>query len=266
MIRIDGFYLYTLGCSVHPLNSIVAEVPLRDWLVQLFTAQNALEGLLGKSVFQLRASQPTGNKLLAAIKNLTSRQDYDASLNFFDAYSITSALSEFEHVLNAEFGMMNLYCVMKKRGYDTLDLIENGAVLFPEELTYKVPEAIGDIVQATRCIAFELPTAAGFHIHRANESILHRWFDAVSNGHPRPSGRNIGDYLNRLNELGVGAPKVKSALKDLKDLHRNPLIHPEDSLESVDEAIALLGSVHAVVVLMLKDIPVSASTALVAAS
>jgi hypothetical protein len=44
-------------------------------------------------------------------------------------------------------------------------------------------------------------------------------------------------------------------LKDLKDLHRNPLIHPEHTLESVDQAIALLGSIQCVVVYMLKAVP-----------
>jgi hypothetical protein len=103
-------------------------------------------------------------------------------------------------------------------------------------------------------MAWELPTAAGFHLHRANESVLHCWYDSVSNGQTRPAGRNIGDYLKVVNEQNLGSAKIRSALKDLKDLHRNPLIHPEDSLESVDEAIALLGSIQAVVVSMLKDI------------
>lgn len=46
-----------------------------------------------------------------------------------------------------------------------------------------------------------------------------------------------------------------SALRDLKDLHRNPLIHPDEVIESSEEAMALLGSILAVVTTMLKDIP-----------
>jgi hypothetical protein len=49
----------------------------------------------------------------------------------------------------------------------------------------------------------------------------------------------MGDYLNEMNQKKIGDEKVKAALKDLKDLHRNPLIHPEHSLESADEAIVL---------------------------
>jgi hypothetical protein len=150
---------------------------------------------------------------------------------------------------------MNIYLVVKKRGFDTSDLINNGAVLFPPDIVTKVPQALDDLNVATKCIAFELPTAAGFHLHRANESVLHAYYDAVTNHANKPSGRNIADYLKAMKDQNVGDDKVLSALKDLKNLHRNPLIHPEQSLDSTDEAIALLGSIHAAVVFMLKEIP-----------
>ena len=117
---------------------------------------------------------------------------------------------------------------------------------------------------ATRCVAFNLPTAAGFHLHRLNESVLHRYYDAVTEGAPRPSSRNMGEYLAEMKKRGKGDDKTLSALKDLKDLHRNPLVHPEDSLENIDEALALLGSVHAAVVSMLKAIAMPAELALAA--
>jgi hypothetical protein len=110
-------------------------------------------------------------------------------------------------------------------------------------------------VRSGKCIAFELPTAAGFHLHRANESILHRYYDAVTGGNPRPTGRNIGDYLAKLREYNVGDARLLTALTDLKDMHRNPLIHPDQTLENIDEAIGLLGSIHNAVVYMLKAIP-----------
>src|SRR5574340_875955 len=153
---------------------------------------------------------------------------------------------------------MSIFLIIKQRGYDTMDLIFRGHLLFPPELSQKVPEAVEDVKQATKCIAFELPTAAGFHLHRANESVLHRYYDAVSKGAARPDGRNIGDYLRAMREKNVGSDMVLSTLDTLKNLHRNPLIHPEHTLDTVDDAIALLGSVHAAVVHMLKEIPAEA--------
>jgi hypothetical protein len=262
MTQIDPMYLYGLGYSIHPLQALPADATLSDWLIPLYMAQNSLEGLLeGPNVYKLRSSVSAGRKLLRAIKELTKDTQRTAAITFMEAYEVTSGVTEFEHVLTAEFGVTNLYLVDKIRGYDASDLIQNGIALFPPDLPLKVPESISDINQATKCMAWELPTAAGFHLHRANESVLHRWYDAVSNGMDRPAGRNIGDYLKVVNEQNLGTAKIRSALKDLKDLHRNPLIHPEDSLESVDEAIALLGSIQAAVVFMLKDIatPIAAS-------
>lgn len=63
-----------------------------------------------------------------------------------------------------------------------------------------------------------------------------------------------------MDKQGFGDPKVKTALRDLKDLHRNPLIHPEHSLNSAEEAIALMNGVHNVMVYMLQEIPAVAPT------
>lgn len=255
MIQIDGYYLYSTGHQIHPLSDLRTDAPFTDWALTLYIAQGTLDALLKRSIFQLQACQTAGNKLLQAIQTLTNDSERTAPIDILEAYRVTSALSEFEHVLTAELGMMNIYMVEKRRGYDTSVLIHNGTALFPADLITKVPEAILDVDQATRCIAFDLPTAAGFHLHRANESVLHRYYDVVTGGAPRPETRNIGDYLSEMKTRKVGDEKVLSALKDLKDLHRNPLIHPEDSLENIDDAIALLGSIQAVVVPMLKAIP-----------
>jgi hypothetical protein len=253
MIPIDGFYLYSSGYQIHPLSEMKGNAPFQDWHIPLLIGQGAVETLLEKSIYQLKFSKAVGQKLLDAIKALTLDGDRTNDINMYEAYLVTSALSEFETVLTAELSQLNIFMVVKKRGYDTSDLVHKGWVLFPDEIVTKVPESLPDLGYAARCIAFELPTAAGFHMHRANESVLHHYYDAVTGGAARPTSRNIGDYLTALRTQGD--QKILSALKDLKDLHRNPLIHPEHTLESVDEAIALLGSIQAAVVLMLREIP-----------
>lgn len=151
---------------------------------------------------------------------------------------------------------ISVFLVTPKKGLDTGQMIVDGSVAFPTDLPTKVPTAIPDAQQAMRCIVFELPTAAGFHLHRANESVLRRYWDAVTSGAPRPDDRNMGTYLRKLDELGAGDKVVKTALRDLKDQHRNPLIHPEHSLDTVDEAFALFCGVFNAMEGMLKVIPV----------
>jgi hypothetical protein len=154
-------------------------------------------------------------------------------------------------------GQMDTYLIMRKGAFDTSALILAGLSFMPSDLAIKAPVAVNDVNEAMRCLAYEVFTAVGFHIHRANEAVLHRYWDTVTGGKERPEHRDIGTYLRELDKLKVGDPRVKTALRDLKDLHRNPLIHPDQSLESADEAIDLLSAVRAVVGQMLKEIPVA---------
>jgi hypothetical protein len=201
---------------------------------------------------------------LYAIRRLKDKieasSDTSSEIHLGDWYAITSALNRFEAVLGAELSLWPLYVVTQKAGFDITLLIENGAACFPADIWVKAPEAIADLHQGTKCIAFEVFTAAGFHLHRANEAVLRRYWDAVSNGQPRPTSRNMGDYLGAMAQGSFGDSKVKAALKDLKDLHRNPLVHPEYSINTADEAIALMNSIHNVMVHMLKEIPPVAPT------
>lgn len=99
-------------------------------------------------------------------------------------------------------------------------------------------------------------TGAGFHLHRANEAVLRRYWDVVTEGTAHPKSRNIGDFLNEMDQKNFGDEKVRAALKDLKNLHRNPLIHPDHTIADAHEAIALMNSIHVVMVHMLKEIPI----------
>jgi len=156
--------------------------------------------------------------------------------------------------LAAEMNVCNAYFVTKKRGFDTSDLITEAEILFPFDLTTKAPEAIPDIRQAGKCLAFEISTAAGFHLMRALELVLRLYFEVVAKGEPRPSTNNLGDYLRLMVDKNLGEPKLLAVLKQIKDLHRNEFIHPETTL-TLDEAIGLLGITQSAIVYMLSTLP-----------
>lgn len=249
-------YIYGLSGALKPLNSIARDSPLKDSLWILFNAENELGAFLYGSVYSaaLKATAKPGETLLQAIKKLTADPNKDRLLHFIDTYSVTSALNEFETVLTAEMNVCNAYFVTKKRGYDVSDLIGNAETLFPYALVAKVPEAVPDIQQAGKCIAFEIPTAAGFHLMRALELVLRLYFDVVGKGEPRPATNNLGDYLRLMTDKNLGDAKLVAVLRQIKDLHRNEFIHPETTL-TLDEAIALLGISQSAIVYMLAALP-----------
>lgn len=266
--RLDAHYLYNVGTQVYPLSTLHQNMTRGDAYFTIVVAESAVELLIERSIFRLRTSLAAGRNLVAALRTFReSSGEMGTTIGYVELYNISSSYTAFAAILGAELSLLDVYLVSKKGGFDTTDLIFNAAAFFPADLVPKVPESLDDLQQATKCLAYELPTACGFHLHRATESVLRRYYDAVTGGKPRPKGRNIGDYLVALEQHGAGEAKLKTSLRDLKDLHRNPLIHPEHSLESVDEAISLLGIVRTVVTEMLKQIPSppSASAAAIAA-
>jgi hypothetical protein len=252
--------LYDLGAKIHPLSEISQHTSLDEAYFALLIAEGALSAFLQMSVYRPRTCLQSGTELLEVIRPLREKAEEKSGqaikITPLDAYRLQAAFTKFENIVSAELAIMPVYLIDQKGAYDTDRLVVSGELLFPVELSNKVPDSIEDIRQATKCLAFELPSACGFHLHRASEAILRIYFDSLTNSAPRPKSRNIGDYLNELDKLGVGDKQTKSALRDLKDLHRNPLIHPEHSIESTEAAIALLGSVQAAVTNMLKAIPI----------
>jgi len=254
MERIRVFYFVNLGVVLSRLMFLRPGIRMQEAKMVLLEAETELTGLIEQTLVPLKTSAIFAGFLRDAIHNVASKEAED-EFTQADFYAINNTLSQFSSTLNGDTSIADTYVLSPKGGFDTTTLATNGRALFHNELAGKVPEAITDVEAAARCIAFDLPTAAGFHLHRANESVLHRYYDAVSEGRPRPSGRNIGDYLREMDKHNAGDQKVKTALRDLKDLHRNPLIHPDQSLDTVDEAIDLLGSIRSLVGVMLRAIP-----------
>jgi len=258
MIRISLAYPYELGLTFARLRESLREgIKLNAVRYGLLEAEEQLGGLFhptGIYVDALRGATHDANVLFEAIKKLTTDPDHNRDLDFFDVYSISSALDKFEAVLTAELRAADAYFVNKKGGYDTIDLIVRAEVLFPSGLMDKVPNAVHDIQEAGRCIAFELGTAAGFHTMRALETIVKSYWKAISGNSKPPGSKTIGAFIRQMEENNIGNKKVVSALKQIKDLHRNPLTHTQVTLE-MQEAIDLLGIVRSAVSAMLAEIP-----------
>lgn len=260
MIQLDGYYLYDLGARIRPLSSINDKSTYLNIWLPILIAKGALEDFITRSVYihDIRTTISPAQKLLQLLNNLEEKSNNDEINNHniipIDVYQLTEALKAFETVLQEELGLTPMFLVTKKRGYDLFALIADGKCLFPDELQTKVPESIADANEGARCLAFELLTASGFHYHRANESVVLSYYDNLSGGKPKPTNRNLGAYITALEDEGAPS-EIISCLRDLKNLHRNPLMHSGESIESVDEAIALLNAVHSAIVSMLKEFP-----------
>lgn len=260
MIKVDGYFLYQLGTEIHPLTTVSTSTTKGALVSIVWSVERWLDALLNHSVFGLRLSWQSGTTLLATVRRVKDAYSKDGvkwedTIEWSDQYTLSSEAKTFETVLAAELQSGQIYLVQPKGGYDLAQLTENGIVIFPSSLPTKVPGAIKDAIEAARCIAFALPTAAAFHLHRLNEMVLRRYYDTVTQGKPHPEKATISKYIDAMKGYQVGDKVAFGALSSLNNLHRNPVLHPEQTLDSVEQAIALLGSVNSVVTYMLSALP-----------
>ncbi|MGN6364435.1 hypothetical protein [Asticcacaulis taihuensis] len=263
MIRVDGAYLYEFGEKVRIISRIPdTDISRIDLWVSLYGLTQAIDDFVTKSVFSpgLRTLHNPAQALFKEISELIPDpipEDFEGWQDIIGAWQIgmlKTKAREFEVVLIAELQSAALYHVLPKGGFDTMSLIERGTDLFPPDLPIKVPEALPDVLAATKCIGFELPTAAGFHLHRVNEAVLRIYWDKVSEGKDRPMPSNMGVYLAAMEKDNLGRKEVRDYLKSIKDFHRNPIMHPDQSIDTIDQAIDLLAAIRSSIGYMLREI------------
>jgi hypothetical protein len=218
------------------------------------TAVNSLEALADQqaSTLQLRVTRSPLRVLLDHAKSLLMDPNRDA---IFDGvkHTISYYANQLEPILQGELSIQNAYLIRPKRAYDIDVLIEDAAKLFSDEVRLSLaPIERYDIAQAGKCLAFEVPTAALFHIFRAADSVLRRYYRCATGIDPKPKMRNWGAYIKNLRSCHANE-KILGALEQMKDLHRNPVIHPEAEA-TIEEALSYIGIAESVISAMVLEI------------
>jgi len=68
----------------------------------------------------------------------------------------------------------------------------------------------------------------------------------------------MGEYIKKVEAEGAN-PKIVGTRRQIKDLHRNPLMHP-DAVLSEPDAIVLLGVVTSAITAMIEDMKATGLT------
>jgi hypothetical protein len=263
MIRISLSYIFDLASQIEPLEKLPTDkdVPWLEVWFDLFMAHSAIENLYVNSPYGpfIRSSATLADQLNTTLKKEINETDQNRTFLRWQASSIRSTYQKFKIVLQADLSILNAYFVTQKGGFDTVSLLAYGENLFPRDLASKVPEAVFDVREAGKCLAYEMPTACGFHVFRATESVLRRYYLQVSPSKAPPKVRNIGVYLAAMKMQKVGDDKIQFSLKQLSDLYRNPLIHP-DVVLTQEEAIGVYGLARSAIGGMLAALPISPPT------
>jgi len=262
MDRVNLPFFYELGWALRQyaqfpvvnhtnrVDCVIASLSVRPpvrMLLDSYPALTVCRSLGEQLIFDIDA-------LFASFRDATpeQRDAEDPTIDFRYNNSIGKA-REFQTVLTAELTTFGAYQVSQKGIYSTSDLIDNAQEVFGAEikatLAAQANQALDDTNQAGRCLALDLPTASGFHIMRALETVLKQYRDEFG---AATKGRSWGAYIKALKSTKA-SPKVVATLDQIRDLHRNPTIHT-DIVLSPDEATDLFSIAQSAISAMVRDI------------
>jgi hypothetical protein len=265
MKRVNEFDFYDLAAQIHPLVSIAPQAKFSVIWLDLWNARHEINVILSARPFSVCAN--AASELKAAITHVVPEKWDELSAIFpadpakeepilpWKISQIEQTAKTFETVLAAECQVLDTYFISKKGAYSTADLIDHAHFQIPQTMRDEVPEQTrSDIDQAGKCIAFDLPTAAAFHLLRGTEAVLREFYNLIVPGPKRaaPKMRNWGVYIKLLKDHGAET-KVTSLLDHLRDAYRNPVLHPEENYTD-ERALVLFGVCISAIVMMWEEI------------
>jgi hypothetical protein len=162
------------------------------------------------------------------------------------AYIVQTIFEELRPILTSEFAKLHIYFVPPIGIFSTEALLTEPEKMFSDDSARLPPETLTEIQEAGKCLGFSLPTATGFHLMRAVESILRHYYDVLSHRASRPTRGAMGVYLDEILKLHGVDTELHAALKQIKILYRDPIAHPEAIL-SMTDAISLMGVVQSAI-------------------
>jgi hypothetical protein len=266
MEKINLQFFYELGAQLNPLTKFTPEVKNRVgiWLAS-FPAHQYAYAILNSTV-TLKVCRGTGIELTDVIskmqKWMSDRQpaqwaDVDVQANILFTNVINKA-KQFETVLNAELQTLATYHVTQKGIYATTDLIERAEYILPASVLSKISQEVKEeIKQSGRCLALDSGTACAFHMMRAVEAVMHEYYIAVCKPKPKSQKRleNWGAYIACFQKSTTAEVKeVVAMLQQIKDRHRNLIMHPEMVL-TPEEAFTLFEVAKGAIVIMADHLP-----------
>lgn len=192
--------------------------------------------------FGLTVSARAARNALHTIETeLRDIEDPDARLTPAQAKTLSESMTTFHATLQAECAGEMAFFVSEKR-YSVEKLLHDCRELIGGEVFDLLPElAQHDVNEAGRCLAFELPTAAAFHMLRATEEVLRGFYRSWVRRNRLNEPWLWKAMVDDLNRKTTKPPKaLLDNLDNIRRSFRNPTNHPE-KVYDLDEAQDLFG-------------------------
>lgn len=226
MIRLNLAWWCWITSTIDYIKSIKAGDPFPEVAAKLPRESVARIWLSYQedAVIRLRASTGAAGYLLELVSKLIiENPDRAEPITAEEAEQLQKAATDYKTLFENELSMVDAYAVKQKGIYSTEKLVDHAEEVLSAEVRQALDrDALSDLQSAGRCLAFELPTAAGFHVARATEAAMLLLMNAAQCTPTKKSQRNWGKYIDTLEKANVPAT-ITHHLTQIKVLHRNPI-------------------------------------------
>jgi hypothetical protein len=264
MIEPNIFDFYSFSASVAPLRVLRSGAKVREDadMIHMLTDATHVADWFALNDF-CKTYLPSSGAKLAEIKSflvtrfLKPPEDVAVpeSITEFDANILRDQVHEFETLLDDELKRLPVYVLDEDKvgNFSIRKLLHGAANGYPKRTRDRLTlESRNEIDEAGKCLVYERSTAAGFHILRSVELTIRQYLLAIPGFVMPPLNRqNWGEYLKLLKDNGA-TREVTDHLHNIKDNYRNPLMHPEDSMDT-DEAISIFAVAQSMNEMLITD-------------
>jgi hypothetical protein len=245
MNRVNLYDTYLMGKAFRLLEQIQPGVVPATIVSDLMVLQNWLLHLTNNTLLSPGQAHEHATILHSAVSYMLTEW-LNEPLSQERAIIIKSVFEMFEPTLSSEFAKLHTYYIPSVGIFPTDALLNQPEKMFSESANLIPDETLIEIKEVGKCLAFSLPTAAGFHLMRSVESMLRHYYEVLSKGASRPARGATGIYFDAILQLPGVDKELHAALKQIKTLYRDPIAHPEVVLTG-PEAISLLGVVQSAI-------------------
>lgn len=276
MKKVNLWFFYVLGAQLHSL--VHARVDYLDSgekedIIDLAKEAEIVVKIMAEKHPILRSSHDVGKRLLQSIEQLRKWRETATGEDWDDNNSTANPLftevvagaKKLQEALENELPYMPVYHPSQKLIYSTPDLIERTEAVLPEFTLRKISgDAKAEIRESGKCLAFDTPTAAGFHILRATELVLHQYYLVMCNPPNDAPLKNWSKYVDALKavadsestkaDIGKHVKKVNALFDQIRDQDRNLIMHPRIVL-SMDDALILFDTAKSLIMKMAERLP-----------
>lgn len=265
MEKINLPFFYQLGSLLKPLTEMEVGKSKR---VDIYFASSAVSSYVRNLLDAyptLTVCRSSGEELIKATGEVLTwlrstpsdeweKENHSISLT---CRQLLTKAKEFQTILSADLLKLETYHVSQKGIYDTTALIARTENVLPISMLNRIDQkVVVEIRESGKCLAYDCATAAGFHIMRATELILHKYYIHICNPKSKKRLANWGAYIEKLKPIeDTEVKEVVAILQQIKDRHRNLIMHPEIVL-TPDEAFTLFEIAQGVIIAMVNALPV----------